>query len=395
MGCSRWQKQIYRTFVLLEKVISKAFTFIPFINKFKMDLTSLENSWKNNYKSPFSIAGPCSAESEIQMLETAERIKNSGAEVSVFRAGIWKPRTKPNGFEGVGVIGLGWLKKVKEVYGFQTATEVANAHHVEAALKADVDILWIGARSTVNPFTVQEIAEALEGTEKTILVKNPVNPDLALWIGAFERLLAKNIINLGAIHRGFSTYQKTRYRNTPNWQIALDFKNKFPNIPLIIDPSHIVGRREGLAEVAQNAINLGYDGTMIETHCNPDAAWSDAAQQIMPEVLADLLKNLKIRNANTDAEENQLSHHRAIISDLDSQLIQLLCERMKISEEIGLFKKKHNITIFQPERWRATTEYALQKANEGNISPEFIEKLFKAIHEESVQVQNSVMNAPK
>ena len=356
-----------------------------------MELNSLQNSWKNQYKNPIIIAGPCSAESEIQMMETAERIKNSGLEVPIFRAGIWKPRTKPNGFEGVGEIGLGWLKKVKETYGFQTATEVANAHHVEAALKADVDVLWIGARSTVNPFTVQEIAEALQGTEKTILVKNPVNPDLALWIGAFERLLAKNIENVGAIHRGFSTYQKTNYRNTPNWQIALDFKNQFPNIPLFVDPSHICGRRDTLAEVSQNAINLGYDGVMIESHCNPDAAWSDAKQQITPEVLAELILNLKIRNANAEFSENQLVQNRSIISDLDSQLIELLSERMKISEKIGVYKKANNIAVFQPERWKEITEYALQKANDTNMSSQFIEKLFKAIHEESVEVQNNVM----
>lgn len=356
-----------------------------------MELNSLQNSWKNQYKNPIIIAGPCSAESEIQMMETAERIKNSGLEVPIFRAGIWKPRTKPNGFEGVGEIGLGWLKKVKETYGFQTATEVANAHHVEAALKADVDVLWIGARSTVNPFTVQEIAEALQGTEKTILVKNPVNPDLALWIGAFERLLAKNIENIGAIHRGFSTYQKTNYRNTPNWQIALDFKNQFPNIPLFVDPSHICGRRDTLAEVSQNAINLGYDGVMIESHCNPDAAWSDAKQQITPEVLAELILNLKIRNANAEFSENQLVQNRSIISDLDSQLIELLSERMKISEKIGVYKKANNIAVFQPERWKEITEYALQKANDTNMSSQFIEKLFKAIHEESVEVQNNVM----
>lgn len=360
-----------------------------------MELNSLKNSWKNKYKNPIIIAGPCSAESEVQMMETAERIKNSGVEIPIFRAGIWKPRTKPNGFEGVGEIGLSWLKKVKEEFGFETATEIANAHHVEAALKAEVDFLWIGARSTVNPFTVQEIAEALEGTQKTIFVKNPVNPDLALWIGAFERLLAKNIQNVGAIHRGFSTYQKTNYRNTPNWQIALDFKNQFPNIPLFIDPSHIVGRRDGLSEVAQNAINLGYDGAMIETHCNPDAAWSDAKQQITPEVLAELILNLKVRNANADLFEEHLLQDRNIISDIDAQLIELLSERMKISEKIGMYKKKNNITVFQPDRWKIINEYALQKANDSNMSSQFIEKLFKVIHEESVEVQNGIMNDEK
>ena len=245
-----------------------------------MNLQNLENNWIKEFSNPLIIAGPCSAESESQMLETAKRIKESNADVPIFRAGIWKPRTKPNGFEGVGVIGLNWLKKVKEEYGFKTATEVANAHHVAAALEADVDILWIGARSTVNPFTVQEIAEALKGTDKPVLVKNPVNPDLALWIGALERLLGQNVKNLGVLHRGFSTYQKTKYRNIPNWQIALDFKNQFPNIPMLVDPSHICGNRTGLAGIAQEALNVGYEGMMIETHCTPDEAWSDAAQQI-------------------------------------------------------------------------------------------------------------------
>ena len=254
-----------------------------------MELQDLKNDWINNYPKPLIIAGPCSAESETQMLETARRIKESGADVPVFRAGIWKPRTKPNGFEGVGVIGLNWLKKVKEEYGFKTATEVANANHVFAALEADVDILWIGARSTVNPFTVQEIAVALRGTEKTVLVKNPVNPDLALWIGAMERLLGQGITNIGAIHRGFSSYQKTKYRNIPNWQIAIDFKNQFPNIPMIVDPSHICGNRTGLASVAQEALNVGYHGAMIETHCTPDEAWSDAAQQVQNFASGDML----------------------------------------------------------------------------------------------------------
>ena len=254
-----------------------------------MELKNIENTWLDQYAKPLVIAGPCSAESELQMLETAERMQKSGAQIPIFRAGIWKPRTKPNGFEGVGVIGLNWLKKVKEEFGFQTATEAANAHHVAAALEADVDVLWIGARSTVNPFTVQEIAEALQGTDKTVLVKNPVNPDLALWIGAVERLVAKDIKNIGVIHRGFSTYHKTRYRNVPNWQIALDFKNQHPNIPMLVDPSHICGNRTMLASVTQEALNVGYDGLIIETHSNPDAAWSDAAQQITPETLAKLL----------------------------------------------------------------------------------------------------------
>ncbi|HPW87939.1 3-deoxy-D-arabinoheptulosonate-7-phosphate synthase [Kaistella chaponensis] len=355
-----------------------------------MDLKNLENNWVKEFPKPIIIAGPCSAESESQMLETAKRIKESNAEVPIFRAGIWKPRTKPNGFEGVGTIGLGWLKKVKQEYGFKTATEVANAHHVAAALEADVDILWIGARSTVNPFTVQEIAEALKGTDKPVFVKNPVNPDLALWIGALERLLGQDVKNLGVIHRGFSTYQKTKYRNIPNWQIALDFKNQYPNIPMLVDPSHICGNRTGLAGIAQEAMNVGYEGMIIESHCNPDEAWSDASQQITPEVLAELINNLQIRNSDISVFDDEMGRHRTLISDLDFNLIELLSQRMKISEKIGTLKKDNNIAIFQPERWKIITEYALQKADETGMSSEFIEKVFKAIHEESIEVQNNI-----
>lgn len=355
-----------------------------------MELKNLENNWVKEFPKPLIIAGPCSAESESQMLETAKRIKESNAEVPIFRAGIWKPRTKPNGFEGVGVIGLNWLKKVKEEYGFKTATEVANAHHVAAALEADVDILWIGARSTVNPFTVQEIAEALKGTKKPVFVKNPVNPDLALWIGALERLLGQDVQNLGVIHRGFSTYQKTKYRNIPNWQIALDFKNQFPNIPMLVDPSHICGNRTNLAAISQEAMNVGYEGTIIESHCNPDEAWSDASQQITPEVLAELINNLQIRNSDISVFDDEMGRHRTLISDLDFNLIELLSQRMKISEKIGNLKKDNNIAIFQPERWKVITEYANQKADETGMSQEFIEKVFKAIHEESIEVQNKI-----
>ena len=355
-----------------------------------MELKNLENNWVKEFPTPLIIAGPCSAESESQMLETARRIKESNAEVPIFRAGIWKPRTKPNGFEGVGVIGLNWLKKVKEEYGFKTATEVANAHHVAAALEADLDVLWIGARSTVNPFTIQEIAEALKGTNKPVFVKNPVNPDLALWIGALERLVGQNVTNLGVIHRGFSTYQKTKYRNIPNWQIALDFKNQFPNIPMLVDPSHICGNRTNLAAVAQEGLNVGYEGMIIESHCNPDEAWSDASQQITPEVLADLIGNLQIRNSDISVFDDEMGRHRTLISDLDFNLIELLSQRMKISEKIGTLKKDNSIAIFQPERWKVITEYANQKADETGMSPEFIEKVFKAIHEESIEVQNKI-----
>ncbi len=356
-----------------------------------MDLKDLQNDWIKEFPSPLIIAGPCSAESEAQMLETAQRLKESGAEVPVFRAGIWKPRTKPFGFEGVGVIGLNWLKKVKDEFGFKTATEVANAHHVYAALEADVDILWIGARSTVNPFTVQEIAVALKGTNKPVLVKNPVNPDLALWIGALERLLGQDVKNLGAIHRGFSSYQKTKYRNVPNWQIALDFKNQYPNIPMFVDPSHICGRRDLLKDITQEAFNVGYEGAMIESHPNPDAAWSDASQQITPEVLADMLGSLQIRNSDISGFDDEMGKHRALISDIDFQLIELLSNRMKISEKIGALKKENNIAIFQPDRWKVIAEYASARAEESGMGKDFIEKVFKAIHEESIEVQNNIM----
>lgn len=356
-----------------------------------MELKNLPNKWINNFQKPLIIAGPCSAESEQQMLETAERLKNSGKNISIFRAGIWKPRTKPNGFEGVGTIGLNWLNKVKEKFDFLTATEVATALHVDAALESEVDILWIGARSTANPFTVQEIAEALRGTDKIILVKNPVNPDLGLWIGALERLLGQDIQNLGVIHRGFSNYQKTKYRNNPNWQIALDFKNQFPNIPMLIDPSHICGNRTGLYDIAQEALNVGYEGMMIEAHRNPDEAWSDAKQQIAPEILSDLIGKLKIRNTDISGYEDDLERHRTLMSDIDFQLIDLLSQRMKISEKIGSLKKENNNTIFRPERWKIIEDYISQKAVETGMSEEFLNKLFKTIHEQSVEVQNKIM----
>lgn len=352
-------------------------------------MENINTSWINEYKSPLLIAGPCSAESEEQMLTTAQQIKDTGNPISFFRAGIWKPRTKPNSFEGVGVIGLDWLKKVKEEIGFKTATEVANAHHVDAVLEADVDLIWIGARSTVNPFTVQEIAEALKGTHKIVLVKNPINQDLSLWIGALERLVAQNISKIGVIHRGFSTYNKTKYRNTPHWQIPIDFKNLYPEIPIIVDPSHICGNRTGLFSVTQEALNLDYQGMMIETHCNPDKAWSDAAQQITPVQLKDLTDKLVVRTAKTSFDN--IERYRTLISDIDFQLIELLNERMKYAEEIGDLKKEHNATVFQLDRWKKITQYVEEKANEKDLSPQFLLKLFKTIHEESIDVQNKIM----
>ena len=351
--------------------------------------------WFSAFQRPLIIAGPCSAESEIQMMQTAQSMK--GGKIDFFRAGIWKPRTKPNSFEGVGEIGLPWLKKVKQEFGFKTATEVANARHVELALENDVDLLWIGARTTVNPFQVQEIAEALRGTDKLIMVKNPVNPDLDLWIGAFERLNGEGITKLGAIHRGFSIYKKTKYRNEPQWQIPLDFKKEFPGVPLICDPSHITGDRSLIEGIAQEAMNFGFDGLMIETHCSPDEAWSDAAQQITPETLKQILTDLILRDPDEEDADYQLQLNglRAQIDEIDRNTLELLSERMQIAEKLGFLKLSHNVTLFQPERWALVKKIMLANAADYGLSTNFIEKYLNVLHQESIQVQNRVMECKK
>ena len=300
---------------------------------------------------PLVVAGPCSAETEDQVLKIAHKLKDS--DVNYFRAGIWKPRTRPGNFEGVGALGLKWLQKVKAETGMKTATEVANAAHVKLALEHDIDLLWIGARSTVSPFIVQEIADALEGTDKIVLVKNPVNPDLALWLGGIERLYSADIKNLGVIHRGFSTYEKTRYRNNPEWQIAIELQNRFPDLPLICDPSHITGKRDMIFEVSQTALDLNFNGLMIETHVDPDNAWSDAAQQVTPDTLIQMMDDLKIRKeTDTEAEyRNSLNTLRTQIDVIDHQLIDILGKRMKIADAIGELKKDKNVAVLQSKRW--------------------------------------------
>ena len=299
-------------------------------------------NWLDDFKlnHPLVIAGPCSAETEDQVLKIAHELKNS--DVSIFRAGIWKPRTRPGMFEGVGAIGLKWLQKVKEETGLLIATEVANSNHVKLALDHDVDILWIGARSTVSPFIIQEIADALEGTDKIVLVKNPVNPDLALWLGGIERLYSANIKKLGVIHRGFSTYEKTNYRNNPEWQLPIELQNRFPDLPLICDPSHIAGRRDILQDISQTALDLNFDGLMIETHTNPDKAWSDAAQQITPKVLIKMMEDLKMRKITNEELDykNSLNTLRTQIDVIDHGLLDNLGKRMKVAIEIGNLKKK-------------------------------------------------------
>jgi len=341
---------------------------------------------------PLVVAGPCSAETEDQVLKIAHELKDS--DVNYFRAGIWKPRTRPGNFEGVGALGLKWLQKVKAETGMKTATEVANAAHVKLALEHDIDLLWIGARSTVSPFIVQEIADALEGTDKIVLVKNPVNPDLALWLGGIERLYSANIKNLGVIHRGFSTYEKTRYRNNPEWQIAIELQNRFPDLPLICDPSHITGKRDMIFEVSQTALDLNFNGLMIETHTEPDKAWSDAAQQVTPDSLIKLMEDLKIRKAtDTEADyRNALNTLRTQIDVIDHQLIDILGKRMKIADAIGELKKDKNVAVLQSKRWNEILGKMILEGEQNKLSEEFILRVFKAIHQESINHQEKIMN---
>ncbi len=341
---------------------------------------------------PLVIAGPCSAETEDQVLKIAHELKNS--DVSIFRAGIWKPRTRPGGFEGVGEIGLKWLQKAKAETGLLMATEVATAAHVKLALEHDIDVLWIGARTTVNPFAVQEIADALQGTDKIVLLKNPVNPDLSLWIGGLERLYNANIKKLGVIHRGFSTYEKTKYRNNPEWQIAIDLQNRFPDLPLICDPSHITGRRDMIQEVSQQALDLNYDGLIIETHIDPDNAWSDAAQQVTPATLKQMFINLRVRKVTDDESEynQKMAKLRMQIDEFDGKLLEILGNRMKIADKIGLLKKEKNVAILQNQRWNEILGKMILEGEEKGLSNEFVMQLFKAIHQESISHQEKVIN---
>lgn len=340
---------------------------------------------------PFVIAGPCSAETEDQMLKIAHQLKDTDA--TVMRAGVWKPRTRPGNFEGVGALGLKWLKKAKDETGLLIATEVANAHHVELALEHDVDVLWVGARTTVSPFIVQEIADAVKGTDKIILIKNPVNPDLALWLGAVERFYKAGISKLGVIHRGFSTYEKTRYRNNPEWQIPIDLQNNYPDLPLILDPSHIAGRRDIIFDLCQTALDLNYDGLMVETHPDPDNAWSDADQQITPDKLVEIMKHLKVRKAEGDAIEftNRLETRRTRIDLIDDQIIELLGKRMKIVDDIGVLKKENNVAILQVNRWNQILKRMILQGKQNQLSEEFVLSIYKAIHQESIDHQKKVM----
>lgn len=351
-------------------------------------------SWLKDYNlnHPLVIAGPCSAETEAQMLDAAFQLKDS--KTSIFRAGIWKPRTRPGNFEGVGAIGLKWLQTVKQETGLQTATEVANANHVELALEHDVDVLWIGARTTVNPFMVQELANALAGVDKPVLVKNPVNPDLALWLGAVERLYKSNIRKLGVIHRGFSTYEKSKYRNKPEWQIPIELQNQFPDLPLFVDPSHIGGRRDLILELCQKALDLNYNGMMIETHPTPEKAWSDPEQQVTPDRLKEILKSLVVRDPQIEGVKyiNELEKLRTKIDSFDDTLLRVLGERMTIVEDIGRLKKSQNVAVLQNARWHEILKKMVDMGEKENLSAEFVTKIFQAIHQESINHQEQIMN---
>ena len=345
-------------------------------------------------KRPLIISGPCSAETEEQVMETAIRLHKTG-KVDVMRAGIWKPRTRPGSFEGIGAKGLPWLQSAKKVTGTPWAVEVATGKQVEDALTFDVDILWIGARTTVNPFSVQEVADALRGVDVPVLIKNPINPDLELWIGAVERVAKAGIKQIGLIHRGFSSYGNTEYRNAPMWHLAIEMKRRNPEMMMINDPSHICGRRDILQDVAQKAIDLDYDGLIIESHCDPDKAWSDAKQQITPERLAEMLDSMKWRKEDVASAEYHaaLEKLRQQINQLDDELLQIVGQRMKISEKIGQYKKDNNITILQTNRWNEILERAFAKGDNLGLSKEFITKYFDAMHMESISHQNKVLNS--
>ena len=341
---------------------------------------------------PIIISGPCSAESEEQVMATARELAAMG--IGVFRAGIWKPRTRPNSFEGMGSAALPWLQKVKAETGMLTATEVANVWHVKECLRHDVDVLWIGARTSANPFIMQEIADALRGLDVIVFVKNPVNPDLDLWIGALERLNKAGITKLAAVHRGFSVYGQNDYRNPPMWEIPIELKTRIPDLPVFTDPSHICGKRETLFGVAQRAMDLNFDGLLIESHINPEVALSDKAQQITPTELKILLSRLIVRNTDPKgaAQIENLEGLRRQIDQWDDEILRTIGNRMKISEQIGRYKKEQSITILQPNRWNEIIEDRLAKGINLGLSEEFIVKLFKEIHQESINHQTKIMN---
>lgn len=341
---------------------------------------------------PILIAGPCSAETEEQLMDTARQLAQQP--VDLFRAGIWKPRTRPNSFEGVGTEGLAWLRRVKEETGLKVTTEVANTQHVFEALKYGIDVVWLGARTTVNPFSVQEVADALKGVDIPVLIKNPINADLKLWIGAIERIYKAGITRIGAVHRGFSYHGDTKYRNVPRWQLPIDLKRQFPDLPIICDNSHICGRRDILLAVAQKAMDLSFNGIMTEVHPRPDEAWSDPEQQITPAQYRELMQQIIFRQPTTDDMEflENLEHLRHEIDEIDEELLNLLSARMQLAERIGEYKKRNNISILQAARWSEILERAVAKGKAKGLSEEFVSVMLKAVHQESINHQEKVMN---
>ena len=359
----------------------------------KLELVSLYEWGMFTEPRPSVVAGPCSAETEEQVMETAKGLKELG--INVFRAGIWKPRTHPGSFEGVGSAGLKWMQKVKNEYGLKIATEVASEKHVYECLKYGVDLVWLGARTTANPFLVQEIADALKDTDIPVLVKNPVNPDLDLWIGALERLNNAGIKKLGVIHRGFSTFEKLKYRNDPQWQIAIELRSRYPELPFFVDPSHMGGSTAYIKDISQRSLDLGFEGLMIESHCNPSCALSDAKQQLTPDELKDMLHNqIAVRDNDSDAKDwkDNIDQLRAKIDIIDESLLYTLSSRMKISRQIGEYKKNHNIAILQASRWDSLLAKVVEKGVEYGLPQDFIEDVFNAIHEASVEAQNDVIS---
>jgi len=358
----------------------------------KLDIRQVKE-WLPQINNPLLIAGPCSLETEEQTLTTA-KLLSKDHRVFMFRGGLWKPRTRPGSFEGIGSVGLTWLRRVKEETGLPVCTEVANTQHTEEALKSGIDAVWIGARSTASPVVVQEIAEALNGTDTTVLIKNPVNPDIQLWIGAIERINRAGIRNIVAIHRGFTPFMETKYRNYPNWQTVIELKRLLPEVPVICDPSHIGGKREFLYEIAQKAFDMGLDGLMIESHVNPESALSDKEQQLTPSELGKLLDKLVIRHqsANNPLFENKLEMLRSRIDSLDSELLEVLSSRMDIVREIGKYKKENNVTALQINRWAQLMEDRVKLGQKLNLNKTFTQILFQLIHEDSVRMQTEIMD---
>ena len=342
---------------------------------------------------PSVVAGPCSAESEEQVMETAKGLREMG--INVFRAGIWKPRTHPGCFEGVGAEGLRWLQKVRDEYGLKISTEVASEKHVMECIRHGVDLVWLGARTTANPFLVQEIADALKGTDIPVLVKNPVNADLDLWIGALERLNRAGIKKLGVIHRGFSTFDKIKYRNDPQWQVAIELRSRYPELPFFVDPSHLGGSKDYIPEISQRSLDLGFEGLMIESHCNPSMALSDAKQQLTPAELRDLLYNqVVVRDKDSDAPQwkENIDQLRAKIDIIDENILYALGSRMNVSRQIGEYKKENNIAILQTSRWDKVLSKVVEKGKDYGLTEKFLKDVFTAIHEASVEVQNEIIS---